>query len=307
MEMDGRDVKKESKLKLHGVECMKREECEKELTIQETQQISLEILHTIAKICEEQNLRYALIYGTLIGAVRHKDYIPWDDDVDIMMPRPDYDCLITWLKQHIGQYPHLQVFNRETCPEYPYMITRISDDRYEIRMENEKPFGMGVFIDIYPYDGMGKTQKEAIQFGMKGDRLSSLCYQATREHFAIETTTSLIRKIIKYPVYRIAKWMGKDTFQKRLEKLARVKAYDESNYVGCVIWLSWGEKDIFPRKWFDETILAPFGKYQFRIPKYYDEILRHEYGDYMQLPPEKDRIGHHFFKVYKKNDKSTHV
>ena len=111
----------------------------KELTIKETQQISLEILHTVAEICEEQQIRYALIYGTLIGAVRHHGYIPWDDDVDIMMPRPDYERFLEYMKQHVSNYPNLRVFNREECPEYPYMITRISDDRYRIRMENEKP------------------------------------------------------------------------------------------------------------------------------------------------------------------------
>lgn len=271
-----------------------------ELTIKETQTISLEILKTIAEICESQKLRYALIYGTLIGAVRHHGYIPWDDDVDIMMPRPDYDKLLGYLKNHIHEYSHLKVFNREECIEYPYMITRISDDRYEIEMANEKPFGMGVFIDIYPYDGLGKTKEEAIKYGLKSDRLSSLCYQATREHFAMETTTSLIRRIVKLPVYLYAKLRGKNCFQEELEKLARVKDYDSSEYVGCVIWLSWGERDIFPRKWFDETIMMPFDKYEFRVPKEYDRVLRHEYGDYMQLPPEKDRVGHHFFKVYKK-------
>lgn len=276
-----------------------------ELTIKEIQAISLEILYTVAQICEMQHLRYVLIYGTLIGAIRHHGYIPWDDDVDIMMPRPDYDKLLVYLKNHIQEYPHLQVFNREECLEYPYMITRISDDRYVIDMANEKSFGMGIFIDIYPYDGLGKTKNEAVKYGLKGDILSSLCYQATREHFAIETTTSLLRKVVKFPVYLYAKLCGKDYFQEKLEKLARIKDYDSSEYVGCVVWLSWGEKDIFPRKWFDETIMMPFEKYEFRVPREYDRILRHEYGDYTRLPPEKDRVGHHFFKVYKKVDEST--
>lgn len=271
-----------------------------EMTIRETQKVSLEILKIITDICEEQSLRYCLVYGTLIGAIRHKGYIPWDDDVDIMMPRPDYDRLLRFLTLHISDYPNLRLFNRETCSEYPYMITRISDDRYEIHMSNEKPYGMGIFIDIYPYDGLGNTKREALAYGLKGDRLSSLCYQATRKHFSIETTTTLPRKILKFPVFLLAKLCGKDFFQKRLNALARLRDYDSSKYIGCVIWLSWGEKDIFLREWFDEYLMMPFEQYMFRVPKHYDEILRHEYGDYMRLPPEEDRIGHHYYKVYKK-------
>ncbi|UXC62730.1 LicD family protein [Ligilactobacillus agilis] len=271
-----------------------------EVSIEETQKISLEILNTISLICEEKNLRYALIYGTLIGAVRHQGYIPWDDDIDIMMPRPDYEKLLQYLKENIAVYPHLQVFNPDECADYPYMITRISDNRYVIDVDNEDPYGMGVFIDVYPYDGLGNSKKEALKFGLKGDRLSSLCYQATRRRFAIETTTSNVRKILKYPVYLYAKLRGKEVFQRKLAKLAGIKEYDESNYVGCVVWLSWGEKDIFPRKWFEETILVNFDKYKFRIPKEYDALLRYEYGDYMKLPPKKERVGHHNYKVYKK-------
>lgn len=272
----------------------------RELTTAENQQIALEVLHTVAGICEQQGLRYALIYGTLIGAARHKGFIPWDDDVDIMMPRPDYDKLLAYLSEHIGEYPNLKVFNRDTCPDYPYMITRISDDRYVIEVENEKPYGMGVFIDIYPYDGLGVTKEEAVKFGLKGDRLSSMCYQATRQRFAIENTKSTLRKLLKLPVYLFAKMLGKNFFQNKLAKLGGAKDYEKSEYIGCVIWLSWGEKDIFPRSWFDETILMPFDRYEFRVPKEYDKVLRHEYGDYMQLPPEEDRIGHHFYKTFEK-------
>ncbi|WP_295916209.1 phosphorylcholine transferase LicD [uncultured Anaerovibrio sp.] len=270
----------------------------KELTRQEIQSISLGILKQVTDICEQLNLRYFIMYGTLIGVVRHKGFIPWDDDVDIMMPRPDYDKLVDHLLDNPVEY--MKVFNRDTCKEYPYMITRISDDRYSLDMENEKPFGMGVFIDIYPFDGLGNTEKEALSYGMKGDRLSSLCYQATREHFAIETTTSFWRKVLKWPVYIISKMIGKDYFQNKIESLNGKYQYDESEYVGCFVWLSGGMKDIFKREWFDEYIMAKFEDYEFRIPKQFDEVLRHGYGNYMILPPEQERIGHHYYKVYKK-------
>ena len=272
----------------------------KELTIREIQEVSLEILKAVTDVCETLGLRYALIYGTLIGAVRHHGYIPWDDDVDMMMPRPDYDRLTAYLTAH--KLPNLTLFNRQTCPAYPYTISRVSDDRYILEMENEASVGMGVFIDIYPYDGLGATREEAVRFGLKGDRLSSLCYQASRKHFAMETTTSPFRKLLKRPVFLFSKLLGKDFFQDRLEKLAGVKDYDSSAYIGCVVWLSWGEKDIFPRAWFDETVLMPFERYAFRVPKHYDEILRHEYGDYMQLPPEEDRVGHHYYKAFRKDE-----
>ena len=194
---------------------MNNNRMENTISIQQTQRISLEILHTIASICEEQGFRYYLIYGTLIGAVRHHGYIPWDDDVDIMMPRPDYDQLLAYLYKNISDYPDLRVFNHDVNPDYPYMITRISDDRYRIVMANEKP-------------------------------------------------------------------------------------YDKNSYVGCVVWLSGGKKDIFLREWFDEYIEAPFEEYTFRIPRAYDKVLRHIYGDYMKLPPENERVGHHDYQVYKK-------
>lgn len=272
-----------------------------ELNIRETQAVSLEILKKVADICEQNGLRYVLQYGTLLGAVRHKGYIPWDDDVDIMMPRPDYEALLAYFKEHASELDHLQFFEPRTCKDYPYMIGRISDDRYQIDMDNEKPYGMGVFIDVYPFDGLGNSPKEALDYGLKGDRLSSFCYQATRKRYAVETTTSTLRKILKFPLFLVSKMMGKDYFQEKLSALAGQKPYDQSEYVGCVVWLSGGEKDIFPRKWFDETMLVPFEQYAFRIPAHYDDLLKKIYGDYMQLPPEEDRVGHHNYKVYHKD------
>lgn len=273
---------------------------EKELTIRETQSIALEILKQVAEICEQQEFRYCLMYGTLLGAVRHKGFIPWDDDIDIMMPREDYERLLVYLHQNRDSFPELEVFEPDTNPAYPYMIARVSDRRYRIDTENEDDYGMGVFMDIYPFDGLGNTAREAYQFGIKGDRLSSFCFQSTRQHFEIGTTTSVFRKIVKYPVFVVSKCLGKTFFMKRLRRLAGVKSYDNSEYVGCAVWLTGGKRDIFQRKWFEEFILAPFEQYEFRIPKDYDQVLTNNFGDYMQLPPEKDRVGHHNYQVYRR-------
>lgn len=270
----------------------------RELSTKEIQNISFEILKIVARVCERLSLRYFLHYGTLIGAVRHNGFIPWDDDLDIMMPRPDYDKFLLHFADYFSEYKYLKLFNHETNTDYPYMITRISDERYHIVMDNETDYGMGIFIDIYPFDGLGNTWREALKFGLKGDHLSSLCYQATRKRYAIENTTSVLKIALKFPLFIFSKCIGKKFFQKKLSRLARVKRYDDSNFVGCVVWLSGGAKDIFPRQWFDDYVLLSFGSGKFRVPKEYDALLKHIYGDYMQLPPEKDRIGHHSYRAY---------
>ena len=100
-----------------------------ELEFKESQRIALEILKKVACICEEHNFRYVLIWGTLIGAIRHNGFIPWDDDIDIAMPRPDYDKLLSFFKKHRDELMPLECLTMETRKNYPHMIARISDSR----------------------------------------------------------------------------------------------------------------------------------------------------------------------------------
>ena len=273
-----------------------------ELTIRETQEAALEVLKTITELCDQLSCRYFLAYGTLLGAVRHKGFIPWDDDVDIMMPRPDHDKLCAYFKEHKDDYPHLRLFNYDECPEYPYMITRFSDNRFMLVEENEKSYGMGVFIDIYPLDGLGDTKKDAYKKAKKADILSSFCYQASRTRFVAETNTrglKTLKIIVKYPMYIIARIIGKDFFQKRLKNL-KYQNYDTSQYVGCGVWIVGYKEDTYKKEWFDKLVKARYEQYEFYIPQEYDKILTFIYRDYMQLPAEKDRIGHHHYKTYRK-------
>lgn len=268
----------------------------------ETKQVSLEILKVVTDVCEQNNLRYFLMYGTLIGAIRHKGFIPWDDDIDIMMPRDDYLILIDLLESDsfLNCYPNLKFFNHDNCKNYPYMIGRVSNQNYEIVMKNEKNYGMGIFIDIYPFDGVGDTLKESLKIARRGNILSSFCYQSTRNHYARETTKKGIKSIFKIPFFYVSKCFGKNFFQNKLKRLEGIYKFDKKKYVCCLVWTSGGYKDIFERKLFDNYKYTKFEKYSFRIPEKYDTILKYTYGDYMKLPPKKERTGHHDYYVIRR-------
>lgn len=271
-----------------------------ELSLKEIQSASLEILKIVADICEEQNLSYFLAYGTLIGAIRHHDYIPWDDDVDIMMPRPDYEKLLVYLDNHASDLLPLQLMNDETVENYPYMISRVSDSRYRLDVTNEKTYGIGVFIDIYPLDGLGDDRDEAIKTINRGKDLSSMIFLATRKYFHKGNTKSIAKTIFKLPAFVYAKVCGKNYFAKQSLQFVNQYSYANSKYVGCVIWPTYRERDLYERCLFDETVTVDFGKYQFKAPKEYDKILTQIYGDYMSLPPERDRTPHHLYSAYRK-------
>ena len=107
--------------------------------------------------------------------------------------------------------------------------------------------------------------------------------------------------LVKYPAFILAHLLGKDYFVNKLEKMAAGCDYDSSNYVGCLVWGSDGVKGVFPKAWFDGTADVPFEGRTYKAPVDYHSVLTRLYGDYMQLPPEKDRIAHHFYTAYKKD------
>ena len=105
----------------------------KELSLREIQLSSLYILKAIADICEKHGIEYSLAYGTLLGAVRHKGFIPWDDDIDIMMSRPNYNRFVSFFIEKQNDYMPLKLVNMETEPCCPHFITRITDTRFYLK------------------------------------------------------------------------------------------------------------------------------------------------------------------------------
>lgn len=272
----------------------------REINRNEAQQATLELMQKLHLICESNNFKYVLAYGTLIGAIRHKGFIPWDDDLDIMMPRKDYDALIDYFMQHEKEVYPLKLFSFETNKDYPYMIIRISDDRYEINTDNETDCGMGVFIDIYPLDGLGNDYKQIKKDMKVTNWLSSLYFRSTRLSPIKREDFSFIRRVLEVILHYYSKFKTKKHFYNKLSIYSKKYTYEDSNFIGCTIWHSGVEKDIYQKAWFEKVEKCQFGKYEFYIPSEYDRILTMIYGDYMQLPPEKDRIAHHFYKTYLK-------
>ncbi|EFE14041.1 LicD family protein [Clostridium sp. M62/1] len=276
-----------------------------EMTNQEMQAVELDVLRVLARICEEQHLDYFLIYGTLLGAARHKGFIPWDDDLDIMMKRADYDKLLKYLMDHESELLPYKLFCKYNNPEYPFMIARFCDTRYKYVANNEKDCGMGIFVDIYPLDGAGRTWKEVQRKGNYYRFLSSMCFLASREHFFVaheeySSKKSIKQTIVKYPLYLIAKTTGVRFWFKRLEALKEKHKYSECDYVGPTTWQSDYKRDVMKKEWVDETVLIEFEGEQFRAPKEYKKILKHKYGNYMEMPPVEKRVATHDYKAYRK-------
>lgn len=271
------------------------------MSMREIQSVSLEILKFVAQLCEALHLRYFLMYGTLIGAVRHGGYIPWDDDVDIMMPRSDYEKLLKYLADNPDKTRLYKVYNRETCRKYNYAITRIADSRYEIIKSNEENCGMGIFIDIYPYDGLGNNKEEALKMLSNTRKYCDTIADLINLDLKLPSSLNIKGKI-SWILHRcINRIRGVEYFYNKLKEQTIDADYESSKYVGPLMWyFAKPEKVLFLKKYFDNPIKMKFEDCEFWVPSCYHEILTQEYGDYMQLPPEEKRIYQHQYLAYKK-------
>ena len=272
---------------------------ENELSLQEIQHSSLEIVKIVRDICNQNDFKYYLAFGTLIGAIRHKGFIPWDDDLDIMMPRKDYDKLLTYFRENEKALYPIKIFNKENTDDYPYMISRVSNVSYRLVAQNERSYGLGTFIDIYPLDGLGSDYDQACKIKEKASRLSSLCYLSTRLRCEKEITKGKLKMIIKYPAFAVSKIIGTKYFMNKLNKFKDIYDYADSKYISCVTWGSSIEKGIYSKEQFGNGIDVVFEGETFRAPLKYDTVLHQLYGDYMKMPPENERIQQHFYTVYR--------
>lgn len=263
------------------------------LTNQEVRQLQLAIMDDVHEFCIKNNIRYSLGGGTLLGSIRHKGYIPWDDDIDLMMPRPDYE---RFLKEYKGKEPYFEIDYYTNDPQYISAFAKVIDNRtYTVgpNIIDDK----NVFIDIFPVDGMPEKNElkpyvEQIQTILENLRKNGKYYLFEK---------SLPKKVmffIKYLIKSLTIPSRKKNFR-MLEELIAKYPFGASPHAGVAVsqysYKEWMELSVF-----EKFQPSEFEGRQYMILSAYDTYLRGLYNDYMQLPPEDQRVPMHLFEVYLK-------
>ncbi len=270
----------------------------KEMNIKEVQGISLELLKEVHDFCVENNIKYTLFAGTLIGAIRHHGFIPWDDDLDIALPRPEYERFIHSFKSKKGN----KLFSREiqgndisiAFSRLCEMNSTIVEDSHPWTSENK-----GIWIDIFPLDGI-EEDKELAQ--RRINKIYDIWHigcniRLSRAPISLYKSRFLkFKQLIKRIYYSIVSIIY-TPFDKHIE-LCKDLVFDDAKYYANLAWPGWKMREYCPKHVLDDYILVPFEDSEFYVMKGYDESLRLKYGDYMQLPPIEQRIATHPFNTF---------
>lgn len=271
---------------------------EKELSLQDIHQESVGLLKKLIEICDLLQIDYFMAYGSLLGVVRHQGFIPWDDDTDVIMLRPAYDKFKKYCLENAQQLLPYKLMGWENTPDYPFTLWRFCDTRYRMESWDYSSAGMGLFVDIYCYDGAGNEQiPHNHPLRKKYTKLIKFAQLAQNPKFS-PSTKGFLGNLVKFPAYLLAKIVGHRFFLKQLETFKNAFSYEESTLLNSMVWdLSINSRE---KSWYEEYTLLPLNDIMVKVPKDYDTVLRCSYGDYMQLPPEDKRTPSHGYRLYRK-------
>ena len=265
------------------------------LTLKDLQNVELRMLVDFKEICDRQGFSYALAGGTLLGAIRHNGFIPWDDDIDLVMMRSDYERFIKYCSTTEGLPFH--IVSSETCAAYSKGFAKLMDnDTYlESDVDDDGKLG-GVFLDIFPIDYLGDTYEEALKTHNSTRLLREILVARQWKHFTRSKTHSIIYEPARLALFLVSRLFRGQTLIRMIDRKRQTnrKAYS------CCIFGAYRTKEILPTEVYEGRATHVFEGHEFSILKDYDTFLTAVYGDYMQLPPEEKRVTHHTFTAYRK-------
>ena len=247
--------------------------------------IEIEILEQFHLFCIKNNLRYTLAYGTLIGAIRHKGFIPWDDDIDVMMPREDYEKMLKLWSEEVSDQYVLQDYNSDDDYTNNFAKIRKNNTTFiQSEDEKQKKYHKGIFIDVFPGDRIPNNfiLKKIVYIASAVNLLYSRKFCS-----GLNGLIGVIEKILLKT--------NKTNFSKRRNYAEKIMKHWNKNtelkfVFPCTIQCC---KKYLPSDMFENLKIANFENREFYITKNYDEILRNEYGNYMLFPPENEQKWKH--------------
>ena len=258
---------------------------------EELKRIQIDILKDVHDFCSRNDIHYSLAYGTLLGAIRHKGYIPWDDDIDIMMPRQDYEI---FLRTFPGSFEHLNICAPEIDLNYYAPYANVWDNRTVleegVNTADHRGQTIGIKIDVFPIDKTSSSRLFELH--------SRILYKLWYSHRYRKSITSEHRFNFVYICLNlIADIIGYKNIQKLIIHNAKRYMNSNSQYLDMLAFYNVGSR-AFKSIDFNKYIEVPFENYFFFSIAGFDDYLKCAYGDYMQLPPEGKRVSHHSFTAY---------
>ncbi len=258
--------------------------------------VDMDIVREVVHICDEYGLKYYMLGGTMLGAIRHKGFIPWDDDIDLGMPREDYEKFLEIAPQKLSSF--LKIVNYRTNPDYQYYITRVLHTETKVieeRIGNDNKY-TNASIDIFPIDGTPNNVilRKIYFFRVLFHRaLMSLCYKDSIDR---KRKRGTMEKILLWIMEKlpIDKFTTPYKQKEKIDRLLRSHSVDKSKYIGNIMG-AYRTREIVPKEYYGEGKFYRFEGEELRGMDMYDEYLTYTYGNYMELPPEKNRKTH--FKI----------
>lgn len=269
------------------------------LTLDEVKEIQVDILKDVTAVCRENDLQYYLVYGTLLGAVRHSGFIPWDDDIDIALPRDDFDKLESIYRSRPPKQYRWVDYKDDS--RIRHNIAKLCDRRTFLTegwmaAVHEVPLPLGVCIDIFALDGVPRTSIIKELHYRRVKLLKMLMSMSTAD-------TTKPRPLHKKLIIALVKWLMSEPSVRRavhelLDNAIRQYEFDSSEEV-CTYLGAYGKKGIFPKTWIGEGATLVFEGLSLSVFRQYDKYLSQIYGDYLELPPVEQRKSPHQYRAFR--------
>lgn len=260
----------------------------KEINLKELRVIQLDILQNVHDFCVKHDIHYSLAYGTLLGAVRHKGYIPWDDDIDIAMLRPDYEKFMREYKDEVYRFCECRLDK-----DIHIGFGKVEDTRTIID-EGGNTKNLGVTIDVFPIDDLCDSYEDSLKY-FNSFKWNWLIRKAKYRELSI--VKKWWKKVVVLSLkFLFLPWSSHTLTLKNIQKVIQ-KVNPHSKYVGLICDVNASKIEIVERKIWSEFQLVTFEDRQFYAVKDTDAYLSHEYGDYMKLPPKEQQVPKHDFNA----------